>query len=227
MIVGNGQLAQCFTPYDRDDTVFFASGVSNSNCKDANEFERESSLLTDCLRKNKKKKIVYFSSCALSAPGYEKNEYYNHKQEMEKKLQYLSNNYYIFRVPQLFGCLKKHKTLINFLYNSILQQESFKVYSEAYRYVIEIEDLRRIVNVYLDHGETNSILDVANPFRYKVVDIVKMLEYLLDAKANYEVLTKKDGYFLDLDKLKMFVEKNDLELSFSEDYLFDSLKKRI
>ena len=39
MIVGNGNIAKVLK--DRDDLVFFASGVSNSSCTDEKEYERE------------------------------------------------------------------------------------------------------------------------------------------------------------------------------------------
>ena len=43
MIVGNGSIASVLE--DRDDLVFFASGVSNSSCADEKEYERELNLL--------------------------------------------------------------------------------------------------------------------------------------------------------------------------------------
>ena len=60
MIVGNGSIASVLE--DRDDLVFFASGVSNSSCTDEKEYERELNLLktipTD-------KHIVYFSNLGI------------------------------------------------------------------------------------------------------------------------------------------------------------------
>lgn len=103
MIIGSGQLAKVFAKSQiKDDVCIFASGVSNSSCTDEKQFEREKNLLVDTLKKNSDKKFVYFSSCALSAIEYPKNDYYKHKVNMEDIIKEHSNNYYIFRVPQLF-----------------------------------------------------------------------------------------------------------------------------
>ncbi|MBD3842730.1 MAG: NAD(P)-dependent oxidoreductase [Campylobacterales bacterium] len=227
MIVGNGQLAQVFKDCNNDDTCIFASGVANSNCQDEAEFEREKKLLIKHLEENVDKKFVYFSSCALSAPEYQKNEYYMHKEKMEELIKEYSENYYIFRIPQLFGKLKDHKTLINFLYESVLKGNSFKVYSDAYRYVIEIEDVRKLVESYLSFSKPNITVDLANPYRYKVLEIVQIFEDLLNKKANYEIIKKEDLYELNLSELLNFIEKNEVCVEFSEKYLKNKLQEKI
>jgi len=224
MIIGNGQLAKAFVPFEREDVCYFASGVSRSNCIDPMEFRRERELLQNALKVHGNKKFVYFSSCALSAPEYPRNSYYQHKQKMEDLIKNHSGCYYIFRIPQLFGCLKSHNTLINFLYECILEQKKFEVYSDAYRYVIELQDVRKIITSYLDYGRCKTTLDIANPYRYKVTSIVKIFESLLDCKADYDLVLKEDGYLLDLKQLESFVEDNEVEVNFSRDYLFDKLK---
>ena len=65
MIIGTGQLAKAFDNANFDDNVcIFASGVSDSNCKDNAPFEREKNLLREALKNNVEKKFIYFSSCA-------------------------------------------------------------------------------------------------------------------------------------------------------------------
>ena len=200
MIIGNGQLAKTFKEDSCffDDVVIFASGVSNSGCRDDNEFNREKELLEKILFENKDKRFVYFSSCALSAKAYEKNDYYQHKQHMENIIKANSNNHLIFRVPQLFGDLIRHKTIINFFYKSIQQQHPFNIFDEAYRYVIEINDVKKLVKGYLEFSNQCKIIDLANPYRYKVFDIVKILEQLLEKKAVYQILEKEDKYRLEI-----------------------------
>ncbi len=224
MVVGNGQLAQVFKKINlENDICIFASGVSDSNCASTEEFEREKRLLLETLKNNRNKKFVYFSSCALSAEDYSKNEYYQHKQNMENVVKNESDNYYIFRIPQLFGELKSHTTLINFFYESILKGEEFIVYSNAYRYVIEIEDTRSLVVSYLKYSPSCMVVDLANTYRYKVVDIINVLEKLLNKKANYKVVEKSDGYLLDLSAVGGFVKTHNLNFGFSEDYLLKKL----
>jgi len=228
MIVGNGQLAQTFQKISHQDIVVFASGVSNSSCQEEREFQREETLLLSTLEKHKDKKFIYFSSCALSADAYELNEYYRHKQRMENLIKQYSNNYYIFRIPQLFGDLKKHKTIINYFYNCIINQVPFSVYNDAYRYVIELNDLCKIVDYIVSTQSSKLILDIANPYRYKIINIVEILENLLSIKANYKTLKKTDKYILDFDYFNQVVDINKIGIeNFGEEYLYMKLKEKV
>jgi len=226
-IIGNGQLANVFKNLDLSNVVIFASGVSDSNCIDKKQFEREKILLLKTIKKNSNKIIVYFSSCVLSAPRYKKNTYYIHKENMEELIKKYSKKYYIFRMPQLFGKLQNHKTLINFLYESIKYQKKFQIYDEAYRYVIEINDVRIIVEEFINNSKTNITVDIANPFRYKVIDIVSAFEELLDKKALYDIIKKEDKYILDLTELISFINKNSINVNFDRDYLKNHLASKL
>lgn len=224
MVIGSGQLAQVFSStYINDDVCIFASGVSNSGCTDIHEFERERKMLLSALEKYKKSKFVYFSSCALSAPEYTKNAYYLHKQNMEDLIKGKTNNYYIFRIPQLFGTLKNHKTLINFLYDSIIKEKKFTLYDNAYRYVIEINDTKQLVEAFLKFSKPRVVVNLANDYRYSLIEIVNIFESLLNKEASYELVEKIDSYFLDCSEINSFVKRHHLEIDFSGDYLRDKL----
>lgn len=228
MIIGNGQLANIFQDCQKIDNIcIFASGVSNSNCTDEKQFKREENLLIETLTSHSEKKFVYFSSSALSATEYPKNEYYKHKVNMEEIIKKSSKLYYIFRIPQLFGDMILHKTLINFIYNSIKHNHQFTVYDEAYRYVIEINDVRKLMEAYLVHYESSLIVNLANPYRYKVLDIVQIFEKLLDKKACYKLESKEDKYMLDLTSLENFIKEKNIDISFGEDYLINHLRGKV
>jgi len=227
MIIGNGQLANTFKNSICENAVIFASGVSDSNCTDEAKFNRERQLLISTLHTHRDKKFVYFSSCALSAETYPRNKYYQHKEEMESLIRESSQNYYIFRLPQLFGHLKKHKTLVNFIYNAIVSNTAFKVYRPAYRYVIEIDDTRLLVENYLKFSEPNITIDLANSYRYNVEEIVKTFELLLGKKGIYELVEKVDVYSLDLHKLNEFVKEHSININFGPNYLGEKLKTKI
>lgn len=228
MVIGNGQLATIFSEYkSNENVVIFASGVSNSNCVEDSAFEREAKLLHDTLTENSNKQFVYFSSCALSAIEYPKNRYYMHKQKMEELIKRHAAHYYIFRVPQLFGDLIIHNTIINYIYNAILSEEHFYVYSDAYRYVIEINDVKKIVDNYLLKSEGCLTVDVGNPYQYRVLEIVKIFESLLNKKAHYEITQKEDQYNLSFADLQAFLNKHGLELEFGEGYLSYKLAQKI
>ena len=224
MIVGNGQIASVLNNCDTDDVVYFASGVSDSTCKDEREFDKEKELLTAMLSNHKDKTFIYFSSCAISVPGYPKNAYYRHKEKMEEIIRSNTENYYIFRLPQLFGKLKKHKTLINFIYFSIIENKSFEVYTNAYRYVLEIDDLRSLVEYYIKFGHSGVTVDLANHYRYHVEEIVKTFEALLGKKLEYKLVEKTDAYVLDLKSMKGFIQQHNLKLDFGKSYLMEKLK---
>ena len=228
MVVGNGQLAKIFQNSDiLNEVCIFASGVSNSSCIDINQFQREKKLLLETLKNNSDKKFVYFRSCALSAIEYPKNNYYEHKRNMEDIIKEYSHSYYIFRIPQLFGDLILHKTLINFIYKSIEHNHKFNIYDEAYRYVIEINDVRKLVEIYLIQHNSCLTIDIANPYRYKVLDIVQIFEKLLNKKANYEIVHKEDKYTLDLTPLEDFVKEKGINIKFGKDYIINKLSEKI
>ncbi|RXM60929.1 hypothetical protein BOQ60_23605 [Chryseobacterium sp. CH1] len=84
MIIGNGILANALKFYDKDDVIFFASGVSNSLEKEASEFEREISLLKSVVSQNPDKKFFYFSTCSIYDPTKTGSPYVIHKLKIEK-----------------------------------------------------------------------------------------------------------------------------------------------
>lgn len=226
MIIGNGQLAKAFTKRDQENTVIFASGVANSKCTEQAQFERERDLLLKTLSQNPEKTLAYFSSCALSSQTYPKNPYYDHKAKMEALIAAHTKNYYIFRIPQLFGKLKKHNTLINYLYMQIANGETFSIYNDAHRYVVEIEDVVTFVCEYLKVKPSVRVIDVANMYRYSIMEIVEILEELTGRKAHYDVVEKSDHYTLDLTSMERFLEEHHLDLGFSKGYLFVKLKQQ-
>lgn len=228
MVVGGGQLAKAFSTYAQDANIcIFASGVSNSSCIIESEFDREKNLLLFHLNSSKDKKFVYFSSCALSSNHYEKTPYYNHKRNMEQLIKDNSNNYNIFRIPQLFGDLILHKTLINFFYKAIIHQHQFNVYDQAYRYVIEIRDLKMLVDKYILESSDNTTIDFANPYRYSVLDLVKSFEDLLGMKAKYNLVEKEDAYLLNLDDMNSFIENHNIKLEFGKEYFERKIKQKL
>ncbi|MDD1782472.1 hypothetical protein LRP49_14970 [Enterovibrio sp. ZSDZ35] len=228
MVVGGGQLAKVFANFSHDDSVcIFASGVSNSACLLESEFEREKALLLENLHNSRNKKFVYFSSCALSPDDYMLNAYYEHKSKMELLIKENSDNYYIFRIPQLFGDLILHKTIVNFIYKAIVHNHKFNVYNGAFRYVIEIEDLKELVCKFIAISEPNIVIDFANPYRYSVLDLVRSFEKVLKTTASYNLVDKNDSYILNLSAMDEFVKDNSLDFSFGEDYFERKIEQKI
>ena len=87
MIIGTGDLAEVLEPVDRSDLTFFASGVSNSQCTDKVQFQREENLLMLHCSGH----IVYFGSMSI----YDKDSpYTRHKRHMENLVKRYANLYY-------------------------------------------------------------------------------------------------------------------------------------
>ena len=84
MIIGNGILANAIRFYDREDVIFFASGVSNSLEKNPAEFEREISLLKSVMNQHPDKKLIYFSTCSIYDASKTASPYVMHKLTIEK-----------------------------------------------------------------------------------------------------------------------------------------------
>ena len=113
------------------------------------------------------------------------------------------------------------------MYNAILEEIQFKVYSDAYRYVIEINDVKLLVEKYIQYEKANITIDLANPYRYNIINIVSILEKLLNKKAKYELVDKRDEYLLDLRMSNLFLEKYNINVGFGEEYLYQKLKEKI
>jgi hypothetical protein len=59
-------------------------------------------------------------------------------------------------------------------------------------------------------------VDLANPYRYKVLDIVLIFEELLNKKVDYDLIQKEDNYILDLSELETFIKEKDIDVDFGE-----------
>ena len=132
MIVGSGDIASVL--HDRDDRLFFASGVSNSQETRESEFEREKALLAE---QDPSMHIVYFSTLSVF---YGMSRYVDHKREMEDIIQTRPHNT-IVRIGNITWGNNPH-TLINYL----------KAHPEAeirdeYRYVIDEEEFNHWVDM--------------------------------------------------------------------------------
>jgi len=126
MIIGSGDIASVLP--DRDDLLFFASGVSNSSCTDQKEFDRELLLLTDL---DRSRRVVYFSSLSI----YEKDTpYTRHKKAMEDEVKSRFYNWCIIRIGNItWG--KNPNTFINYITAKIKAGEPYEIRDE-WKYIV-------------------------------------------------------------------------------------------
>jgi len=135
MIVGKGDIASVLN--DREGTIFFASGVSNSNEIRESEFIREIELLD---KQDRTKCLFYFSS--ISVDDNQKvvdNRYLQHKLRMELLVKSNFENYNIIRIGNItWG--SNPNTFINYIKNKKSKGESVQIKDE-YKYIIDKDQL--------------------------------------------------------------------------------------
>jgi len=138
IIVGNGDIASILSL--REGALFFGSGVSNSNCNDDYEFQREHDLLYSY--RNFKLCCIYFSSIAIydqcSSP------YILHKISMENSVKDYFDNYCIIRIGNIdWG--KNPNTFLNYLRNKIKNNEPH-IIKDEFKYMISKDQLVMVAN---------------------------------------------------------------------------------
>lgn len=129
-LVGNGDVASVLP--DRDDLMFFASGVSNSQETRASEFRREAELL---LEQRRGQHAVYFGSLAVF---YSQTPYTRHKMQMEDLAKEHFSTTTIVRIGNISWGTNPN-TLINHFRGQVERGEKPDIRDE-YRYVVDQDE---------------------------------------------------------------------------------------
>lgn len=166
MIVGNGDIAKALKEVDRDELLFFASGVSNSQETRESEYLREADLLN---RQDIRDHIVYFSSLSVF---YNDNRYTRHKLQIESIIKKRFDRYTIVRLGNITWGDNPH-TIINFIRSKIKNNEAFEVKNE-YRYIIDKEEFLHWMSLI---PKWNCEMNLTGN-RMKVKDIVTKYGYI-------------------------------------------------
>ncbi len=224
MVIGKGMIAKAFSRFCRDDrALIFASGVANSGETDKDEFERERSALDDALRANPEKLFVYFSTCSIDDKDVLHSPYVQHKLCMEDFIVRSHKDYLICRLPQVVGRSMNRATLVNYLYDKIMNSERFVVWKNAHRYLVDVEDVAMIVSRIIDDNviRNTTVNIVSRP--YSVLDIVTIMENLTGKRGIYDVINKGTPYRIDDSAVSDIARK--LNISFDRPYLDNMLLK--
>ncbi|RQO39120.1 hypothetical protein DBR39_09015 [Chryseobacterium sp. KBW03] len=200
MIIGNGILANAVRLYDKEDVIFFASGVSNSLEKNPAEFEREISLMKLVISQYPDKKMIYFSTCSIYDPSKTDSPYVMHKLAIENVIAEQCSSYIIFRVGNAVGRGGNPNTLINFLKNSILSENKLTIHSNARRILIGTDDIASFVGKYMENFN-NEIINLAYPYQYALPEILTQLEDHLAKNAAYESVDEGSFYNIEFNSL--------------------------
>lgn len=223
MIIGNGLIANAFKKYDKENVVFFASGVSNSLEKDEVHFKREESLIRKTISENPDKLFVYFSTCSIYDSSKNSSFYVNHKLNMEHLIASENPKYLIARISNAVGSGGNQNTLINYLVKSIRNEAQINVHIDATRNLIDVEDVVRIVLDLINSNQINKIVNVAYVSNYPILEIITIIIEFLEKKASLILEKQGQSYSIDIpDAISHFRENNLLD---KELYLKNILEK--
>lgn len=162
-IVGSGDIASVLP--DRDDLLFFASGVSNSREDRESEYQREVDLL---LEQPRDAHLVYFSSLAvLNGMG----RYLDHKRRMEELVRDEFKRYTIVRIGNIaWG--DNPNTLINYMRGQVQRGEQLYI-QDVWRYVVDQDEFSHWIEQIPDWnceinipGRRMKVKEIADEYAY-------------------------------------------------------------
>lgn len=199
MILGNGLIANALKKIDTDDSLFFASGVSNSLETRSTEFEREFSLLKNSIEKHPGYRLVYFSTLSINDQSKQDSPYILHKLQLENYIKKNIGNYSILRIGNIVGNGGNPNTLFNFLKAQISQGNSFTIHQRARRLLLDIDDVSKFLQTHCE-DLNNQTTNFAYPYYFDLKEIVHALESQMQKKAKYVKTDEGDFYKVDFDE---------------------------
>ena len=213
MIVGNGLIASLFYDVDREDVIFFASGVSNSLETELSEFQREEDLIRETFTQNPDKLFVYFSTCSIYDSSKADSQYVLHKLKMEQIIAENCPKYLILRLSNAVGKGGNPNLLINYLVRSVRNHQKINVHTKATRNIIDTEDIKNLVLQVINYQN----------FNYSIIEILEIIEKELGIEPQLILTKAGSGYEINIpDVENYFKERN---LTNKESYLCNILRK--
>lgn len=209
MIIGKGLIASQFTDVDREDVIFFASGVSNSSETCVNQFDREKKMIENTIQFNKDKLFIYFSTCSIYDSSKYNSPYVLHKLHMEEIIKEKSLKYLILRVSNAVGKGGNPNLLMNYLHSQIITSNELIVHKNATRNLIDVEDVKHITLKYINDKRWNRIVNVAYKENYFIQEIISIFETVLHKESKSILENKGEHYSIDISELNYeFKSKN-------------------
>lgn len=223
MIVGKGLIASLFINYDRENTIFFASGVSNSLETRAEEFLREENLIKNTIAENSDKIFVYFSTCSIYDSSKTCSDYVLHKLKMEQIIKNTCEQFLILRVSNAVGKGGNPNLLMNYIVNAVKNNETINVHIKATRNLIDAEDVKNITFDLLDKQHLNKIINVAYTQNYSIIEILEIIERFYDIKPQINLIRSGSGYDIQVSDIENYFYKNNM--IDKEKYIYNLLHK--
>ena len=226
MIVGSGLLARAFAADfgTSHQVCIYSAGVSNSGCRDAREFRRESTRLAEAMERSRDfDAFVYFGTCSAGDPEGFDTPYVEHKLRMER-LVAEHPQHLILRLPQVAGPTVNPHTLLNYLYARISRSESFQLWLRARRNVVDVQDVAAIARELIRPPEMRrQIVNVANTVSHSIADIVLTFEAVIGKSAVCERVDTGTAYHIDTTVIRPYL--NAAGVHFDDHYLQNVISK--
>ena len=210
MIIGNGLIANLFRENDRENVVFFASGVSNSLETEKSAFLREENLLRKTLEENPEKIFIYFSTCSIYDSSKNGSFYVNHKLRMEQIVEELSRNFLILRVSNAVGKGGNPNLLMNYLINAFHQEKEITVHTLATRNLIDADDIKNITLKFINENILNKIINVAYLENFSTSEILEILEKYFNKSAKKTFVKSGQSYLISIPEVENYFAENNL-----------------
>ena len=196
-IVGSGFIASKFKRYHgflkKNNTVVYASGISNSLEINKKKLRKEIVKLDKFLDQNQKK-LIYISTYSVADSSRVKKKYVKNKIKIEKMIVKKSKNYLIIRMPEIIGRSKNPYTLTNFFFKKITKNKKFLLFKNSKRNLLEVNDAtKNTIKIIKLYKNKNRIVNLLNKEFYTPLKIIKTFENILNKKANFKISNLKKG----------------------------------
>lgn len=223
MIIGNGLIATLFKNQDRENIIFFASGVSNSLETRTEEFLREQNLIKSTIAENKDKLFIYFSTCSIYDSSKTASDYVLHKLKMEYLIKNSCHSFLILRISNAVGNGGNSNLLMNYIVRAVKNNETINVYTKATRNLIDVEDIRNITFDIIENQALNRIVNVAYNRNYSIIEIIEIVERFYNKKVDTNLIKSGSGYDINIPDVENYFYENNL--SNKELYIQNILRK--
>ena len=223
MIVGNGLIANLFRENDRENVVFFASGVSNSLETDKSAFLREENLIRNTIKENPNKIFIYFSTCSIYDSSKNGSSYVNHKLKMEQIVEELANQFLILRVSNAVGKGGNPNLLMNYLVNAFHQEKEITVHTLATRNLIDADDIKNITLKFINENSFNKIINVAYLENFSTIQILEILEKHFNKTAKTSLVKSGQSYLISIPEAEAYFAEN--KFTEKKEYLLRIIKR--
>jgi nucleoside-diphosphate-sugar epimerase len=232
MIIGSGFVAKNFKKkiilIKKYRIAIYASGVSNSQSINKNNFLRERTKIISYKNKINSMIFIYISTCSIFDPSRKNTAYVKHKLNMENVVKKNFNKFVIVRFPEIIGFNNNKNNLINFFYQKIMNNNKFILWVNSKRNIIDIDDAVKLCLNFIkkikNYTKIKLEINIANTMYVSVVSIVNIIEKLTLKKAIYDKKAFGNLHW----KIKPLISKRIIKMSsinFNKYYLEKVLRK--